>query len=163
MAVMAVIVVGCGTAPTKPVTTEQVMIGSLKLTYNSNGEMVKMVATGVAPLAGRSAHSLSEASKIAQLRAKQTIVEFLKNDVKVNTDMMSQSLSNATSNSENINNDNIEIVTKVAETIKSNSQAVLRGLMLTNQTVANDSVIVEMTVSPQSVDAATAARNMFGR
>ena len=175
-------IAGCGT--TKPITAaaHQETIGAVQITFDDTGNWIKLVSTGVAPTYDKSAQSVSEATKIASMRAKQNIAEFMNNDIRSDklVDVVTKSVkesSNGTNknsheaNGADTNADSsdksdseksaydINTLTTVMEHIRDNSNAILRGVQVTNQTVSPESVWVEVTVSKQSIGASQSLRN----
>jgi hypothetical protein len=179
-------ITGCGT--TKPITAaaHQEAIGAVQITFDDTGNWIKLVSTGVAPTYDKSAQSVSEATKIASMRAKQNIAEFLNNDIRsdksvevitksvqkssAGTDKNTHEDNGAGNNSDSggksdseKSEDEINTLTTVMEHIRDNSNAILRGVQVTNQTVSPESVWVEVTVSKLSIVASQSLRaNMDG-
>lgn len=174
-------IAGCGS--TKPITTaaHQETIGAVQITFDNTGNWIKLVSTGVAPTYDKSAQSVSEATKIASMRAKQNIAEFLNNDIRsdksvevvtksvqkssASTDKNTHENNGADNNSDSGGKsdseksaDEINTLTTVMEHIRDNSTAILRGVQVTNQTVSPESVWVEVTVSKQSIVASQSLR-----
>jgi hypothetical protein len=175
-------ITGCGTS--KPVTAaaHQETIGEVQITFDDSGNWIKLVSTGVAPTYDKSAQSVSEATKIAAMRAKQNIAEFMNNDIRSDksVDVVTKSVkksSNVTNkNSHDANGadsnadsdvksdseksaDDISTLTTVMEHIRDNSNAILRGVQITNETVSPESVWIEVTVSKQSIGASQSIRS----
>jgi len=179
-------ITGCGT--TKPITAaaHQETIGAVQITFDDTGNWIKLVSTGVAPTYDKSAQSVSEATKVASMHAKQNIAEFLNNDIRsdksveVLTKSVKKSSAGADKNTHKNNGaesnsdsggksdsekseDEINTLTTVMEHIRDNSNAILRGVQVTNQTVSPESVWVEVTVSKLSIVASQSLRaNMDG-
>ena len=173
-------VTGCGT--TKPITAavHQETIGAVQITFDDTGNWIKLVSTGVAPTPNKSAQAVSEATKIASMRAKQNIAEFLNNDIRSDktVEVISKSMkhsstvSDKNAHEENSadntasggktdtekSDDEIKTLTTVIERIRDNSNAILRGVQVTNQTISPESVWVEVTVSKQSIAASQSLR-----
>jgi hypothetical protein len=125
--------------------------------------------------------SVSEATKIAAMRAKQNIAEFMNNDINSDksvdivtksvktssngTDKRSQEDNGADTNSDSDDKSDSEMnahetktLITVMERIRDNSNAILRGVQITNQSVSPESVWVEVTVSKQSIAASESLR-----
>ena len=172
--VIALFISGCSSnkPPVQNVTPEvhQETIGSVHITFDDTGNWIKLVSTGVAPTHNQSAQAISEASKIASMRAKQNIAEFMNNDVRSDktVEVVTKSVKHASSGSDknaHENNvldnpadsvktdDEIRILTSVVERIRDSSNAILRGVQTTAQTVTNDQVEVEVSVSRQTISA----------
>jgi len=175
-------IAGCGS--TKPISsaTHQETIGAVQITFDDTGNWIKLVSTGVAPTHNKSTQSISEATKIASMRAKQNIAEFLNNDIRsdksveVVTKSSKRSSEDANKNSHEDNGadthststgksdtekteDEVNTLTTVIEHIRDNSNAILRGVQITNQNTSSNSVWVEVTVSRQSITASQSLRD----
>ena len=170
---IALFVAGCSSikpiAKTAP-EVHQETIGSVHITFDDTGNWIKLVSNGVAPTYNHSAQAISEASKIASMRAKQNIAEFMNNDVRSdkNVEVVAKSVKHTSSGSDKSarenntldspadsekTNDEIRILTSAVERIRDSSNAILRGVQTTNQTVTDDQVEVEVSVSRQSIAA----------
>jgi hypothetical protein len=173
-------VTGCGT--TKPIAAavHQETIGAVQITFDDTGNWIKLVSTGVAPTPNKSAQAVSEATKIASMRAKQNIAEFLNNDIRSDktVEVVSKSMKHSSTVSDKNaheengadntasggktdtekSDDEIKTLTTVVEHIRDNSNTILRGVQVTNQTISPESVWVEVTVSKQSIAASQSLR-----
>lgn len=171
--VFALFVIGCSSSkPTAHNESEvhQETIGAVHITFDETGNWIKLVSNGVATTHNHSPQAITEAGKIASMRAKQNIAEFMNNDVRSDktVEVVTRSVKHAASGSDKSareNNfldnhadsektdDEIRILTSVVERIRDSSNAILRGIQTTNQTVRDDQVEVEVSVSRQSIAA----------
>lgn len=153
IAVLALALAGCGTMKPTAVAHEQT-IGSVVITYDGDGNWIKIVSTGVAPLNDKSTFAVSEATKIAAMHAKQNIAEFINNDVSSNKTADVTSTSKVHSkNGTDLSDNDMNTLTVAVEHIRDDSQAVLRGVHVSNQSFTRDSATVEVTVTKQSIGA----------
>ena len=150
---LLVLLVGCSSVPQKQKDTSnhEQAIGSITLTYNGSGEWVKLSSVGTAPINDQSPHAISEASKVAALHAKQNIAEFMSDSLKGTKVVDTHSKSNVNSKGDDSDNDQ-NTITEVMEHIKSESSAILKGVHVTNQTVSDRYVQVNVEVTKQTID-----------
>lgn len=183
---IAISVAGCGTI--KPITAAAVheqTIGAVQITFDDTGNWIKLVSTGVAPTHDKSAQAASEATKIAAMRAKQNIVEFLNNDIRSDktVEIVTKSSRKSSTGSDKSSREGsgiewsdaiggnktntekdegeLKIMTTVIERIRDNSSSILRGVQTTKQSVAPDHAWVEVTVSKQSIAASQSLHNVM--
>ena len=176
---IACFVTGCGAIKPTALSASPVhqeTIGAVHITFDETGNWLKLVSTGIAPMHNKSALSVSEAAKIASMRAKQNIAEFMNNNIRSDktVEVVTKSNSHTASGSEQNThedngaedsisadgkantekrNDEIRTLTTVIERIRDDSSAILRGIQTTNQVVTDDQVLVEVCVSKQSIAA----------
>lgn len=153
-ALVALTVAGCGTIKPTTIVHEQT-IGSVVITYDGDGNWIKIVSNGVAPLNDRSPFAVSEATKIAAMRAKQNVAEFINDDIHSDktADVTSKSTVHSKSGTDSSDND-MTTLTVAVEHIRDESDAVLRGVHITNQSFTSDYARVEVTATKQSIGAA---------
>ena len=152
-AIVALTVAGCGTIKPTSVAHEQA-IGSVVITYDGDGNWIKVVSTGVAPLSDKSTFAVSEATKIAAMHAKQNIAEFISSNI--HSDKTADITSTSTVHSKNstdVSDNDLVTLTTAVEHIKDESASVLRGVHITNQSFTNEFARVEVTTTKQSVGA----------
>lgn len=157
-------IAGCGT--TKPITSavHEQTIGSVQITYDDAGNWIKIVSSGVAPVHNKSAHAVSEATKVAAMHAKQNIADFMSNDIHSEKTVDTASTSKVHAGPEGEKNDDgMNTLTTVIEHIKDNSNAILRGVQITNQSVTSETVRVEVAATKQSITAAQSIQNTMNK
>jgi hypothetical protein len=146
-------ITGCGTVKPTNIAHEQA-IGSVVITYDGDGNWIKIVSNGVAPLNDKTTFAVSEATKIAAMHAKQNIAEFINSDIHSSkmADVTSTSTVHSQANTDVSENDMTTLTTAI-EHIKDDSAAVLRGVHITNQSFTSEFARVEVTVTKQSIGA----------
>lgn len=143
-------------------------VDGVLITYDGNGDWVKLITSGSAPIHDSSAHAVAEATKVASMHAKQSLADF------INNDFTSRKTSNTNStskihtgpkdkDSDEIHDNDVQTLTTVMEQIRDNSAAVLRGVYITSRNVTEDAVSIEITATKQSISASHAIRNAMGR
>jgi hypothetical protein len=154
VAIIALTITGCGTTKPTSVAHEQA-IGSVVITYDGDGNWIKIVSNGVAPLNDKSTFAVSEATKIAAMHAKQNIAEFINNSIHSNktADITSTSKVHSKNGTDTSDND-MDALTVAVEHIRDDSEAVLRGVHVTNQSYTQEFTRVEVTATKQSIGAA---------
>lgn len=161
VAIVALSLVGCGTNPTKPSVAHVQSIGSVQITYDDNGNWIKITSTGTAPLHNGSASALAESAKIAAMHAKQNIAEFMSNGLK--SEKTADTSSNSKAHTEGDKSDgDMTTLTSVVEHIQEESHAILRGVQTVGQTATREFVTVEVAATKQSITTAQSIQNTMG-
>ena len=167
-----VLLSACSTVPDKKVegpdsVTAEFMGGDLKVTFNKDGQFETIQSAGTARVTSALPSATEEAFQIASLRAKQQIVEFMKNELEGDkfanraSDSIQQSLSmNGQANAEV----NSKIAYQVQENIKSKSKAILQGVYVESKKFDTSTNTVRVVVRSGSKDIAVAKqiRSMMG-
>jgi hypothetical protein len=137
-----------------PLSEHEKTIGSVRVTYDNDGNWIKLESTGVAPLHNKSTHSLSEASKIASMYAKQNISEFLSNSFNSThtADISSESRIQSAASSVQEDGD-LNTITILVDHLREDSSQILKGVYIKNQVISEDQVSVDVEVSKQSIAA----------
>ena len=145
----------CTTPKALPITEHEKTIQKVKVVYNSNGEWIKLTASGTAPLHNQSIAALSEAGKIAAMRARQNISQFLSNSVESTQTADISSRSNTLGASSAVQAEGDQTTYTIAvEHLKESSSSILKGVQVTDSKTYNDMVVVEVSVDAQSIVAA---------
>lgn len=163
--------------------------GPLKLTFDEKGRWVDIETSATAPLPFDAAEGREVAFKIATMRAKRNLVEFLGNDLKSSKSLKTISksylksigqteASNLSGYAETedesdgaVTNQQTKelrqkantIATTLRENIEDNAQAILKGVFVSTRKVARDGshVSVSIRVSRQSMFVAESVRNQM--
>jgi hypothetical protein len=152
-ALVALAITGCGTIKPNNIAHEQA-IGSVLITYDGDGNWIKIVSNGVAPVNDKTTFAVSEATKIAAMHAKQNIAEFINSDI--HSDKSADVTSTSTVHSKggsDVSENDMTTLTVAVEHIKDESTAVLRGVHITNQSFTSEFARVEVTATKQSIGA----------
>ena len=163
--------------------------GPLKLTFDEKGSWVDIETSATAPLSFDAAEGREVAFKIATMRAKRNLVEFLGNDLRSSKSLKTISKSylknigqtEANNLSGNVDSEDESdgavnqqrtkelrqkantIATTVRENIDDNAQAILKGVFISARKVARDGshVSVSIRASRQSMSVAESIRRQM--
>jgi glutamate 5-kinase len=168
-----VLLSACSTVPQKKVegpesVTAEFMGGDVKVTFNKDGEFEIMQSAGTARVTSKLPSAREEAFIIANMRAKQKIVEFMKNELEgdkfANTAseslQQSQAFTGLAANAEV----NSKIAYSVQENIKSKSKAILQGVYVESKSFDSEENIVRVVVrtGAKDINVAKQIRSMMG-
>jgi len=129
--------------------------GNLTLTVDGNGNFVSIKTIATAEVLSDTAAGKEAAVAVAIARGKRNLSEFMSDGIKSDTSI--EQIANAT------HEDN-KYAQNVSEKISTNSQALLRGVYLSKQSLEGSTVTVELTVTVQSVKGADSfRRKMAGK
>jgi hypothetical protein len=167
-----VLLSACSTTAQKKVegpesVTAEFMGGDVKVTFNKDGEFEMMQAAGTARVTSKLPSAREEAFIIANMRAKQKIVEFMKNDLEgdkfANTATESLQVSQAFTGQANTEV-NSKIAFQVQENIKSKSKAILQGVSVESKSFDSGENIVRVVVrtGAKEINVAKQVRSMMG-
>lgn len=126
------LVLGCQSVDKVSTETESVKttLGGLEIHYSSNGQFEHLTSTATAPVTSSLPNARDEAATVATLRARRQISEFLNTNIQSEsfTEIVTTSLqqSNQVANTEN-KDVTIKIVTNLRESIRQNSESILKG------------------------------------
>lgn len=167
-----VLLSACSTVPQKKVEgpesiTADFMGGDVKVTFNKDGEFEIMQAAGTARVSSKLPSAREEAFIIANMRAKQKIVEFMKNELEGNkfANTATESLQQGQSFTGRENTEvNSKIAYQVQENIKSKSKAILQGVYVESKSFDTEENIVRVVVrtSAKDINVAKQIRSMMG-
>lgn len=151
---------GCGSIKPATSTVREQTIGSVQISYDDEGNWIKIESSGVEALHNSSARSVTEAAKVAQMHAKQNISDFMSNNInsEKTADTTSTSKVHAVKDGEK-RNDEMDTITVVVERIRDNSTAILRGVQVVDQRVTREFVRVDVAATRKSIAAATSIKN----
>ena len=163
--------------------------GPLKLSFDEKGRWLTIETSATAPLSFDAAEGRELAFKIATMRAKRNLVEFLSNDLKSSKSLrtisksylksVGQTDSNNTNgyaedDGENDVSQNQQqtrelrqkantIASTVRESIDDNAQFILKGVFISSRKVSRDGshVSVSIRVSQQSMSTANSIRQQM--
>lgn len=149
--------------------------GPLKLTYNEKGAWVSIDTSATAPITFDAAEGREVAFKIATMRAKRNLVEFMANDVKSTKSLKSisnsyvksvaeqnsstgkdyidtddEADSGATQSAKELRQKANTIASTLRENISDDAQAILKGVYVSGRKVSRDGKHVSVTVSVNS-------------
>jgi hypothetical protein len=154
----------CSTVKNAPVEQSETVKtefigGDLILSFTKDGQFEFLTASGTARVTSNLPSAVEEAYVVASLRAKQKVVEFMKNEMEGNkfVDTVNDSLQESfASNGQAIVDVNSKIAYKVQENIKSKSKAILQGVYVESKNFDSSSNTVRVTVRTGVRDIATA-------
>lgn len=126
--------------------------GSLLLVVDGDGEFVSIKSSASAQVLSDTPAGKEASVTVAKARAKRNIAEFMSDQIK-SSDVISQ-ISNATQ-------DDNTYAQHVAEKISTNSQALLRGAYVSKQSIEDDTLLVEVTITQASVSGSKSLRNQM--
>jgi hypothetical protein len=162
----------CSTVPQQKVegtesVTAEFMGGDLKVTFNKDGQFELMQSAGTARVTSSLPSAQEEAFIVANMRAKQKIVEFMKNELEGDkfANTASDSLQQGQSiNGQATNEVNSKIAYQVQENIKSKSKAILQGVYVESKKfdTATNTVRVVVRTGVKDIGAAKQVRSMMG-
>lgn len=147
--------------------TAEFMGGDLKVTFNKDGQFESIESAGTARVTSTLPSATEEAFIVANMRAKQRLVEFMKNEMEGNkfTNAATDSLQRSQSMNGQSNNEvNSKIAYQVQENIKSKSKAILQGVYVESKKFDTSTNTVRVVVKTGVKDIATAKqlRSMMG-
>lgn len=150
--------------------------GSVTIEFTEDGEWVRLKSTSTSPLTFNHSNATEEAFMVATMRAKRGIAEFLSNEMR--SDKTIKNISdialkdivqdNRTNEDDAVGSENRErannIAVKVTERIQDSSNAILKGVYVSNRIIDRDSnrVSVEVSVSKKTINAAQLIRAKMG-
>ena len=133
--------------------------GTLKLTFDDDGNWLAIVSVGSADVVGG---DFGTALKVARMHAYATLAEF------VNSSVRSSNGLDAIANSQSANGDpdepadvKHENAAKVAEKIRLNANAIIKGAVGTAQMVEGDRASCVLSVTPNQIAAAKNIRTQM--
>lgn len=155
--------------------------GPLTLKYDEKGNWLAITTSATAAMTSTAPESVEEAFKIATMRAKRNLVEFLSNDVKSTKSVKTISKSylkniaqvdgvnetNTGSDEDDVNNlqaskesrqKAVTVAQMVRERIDDNAQFILKGVQIIGRNMHGDHVSVTLMVEPKSVRASDQVR-----
>jgi hypothetical protein len=168
---LAASLAACSSIKPKPETTETVQVpfmdGEVVVTFTKDGQFESMTSSASTRLTSNLPTSREEAAIVANLRAKQRIVEFLETEVEgerfvtTATKSLQQSQSFGGPESAELN---AEIAQNVQQEIRQKSKAILRGVHTQSVVFDEKSRFVKVTVRTGAKEIATAkqVRAMMG-
>ena len=147
--------------------TAEFMGGDIKVTFNKDGQFESLQAAGTARLTSTLPSAQEEAFIVANMRAKQKLVEFMKNELEGEkfTNTVYNSLQEGQSINGQANNEvNSKIAGEVQESIKSKSKAILQGVYVENKKfdTATNTVRVVVRTGAKDISAAKQVRALMG-
>jgi len=147
--------------------TAEFMGGDLKVTFNEKGEFQMLQSAGTARVTSTLPSSKEEAFILANMRAKQKIVEFMKNELEGDkfVGVAFDSLQNGQAFNGNVNNEvNSKIAYQVQENIKSKSKAILQGVYVESKTfdTSTNTVRVVVRTGAKDINVAKQIHSMMG-
>jgi hypothetical protein len=147
--------------------TAEFMGGDIKVTFNKEGQFEMLQSAGTARVTSTLPSAQEEAFIVANMRAKQKIVEFMKNELEgekfANT--ASDSLQEGQSINGQTNNEvNSKIAYQVQENIKSKSKAILQGVYVESKKfdTTTNTVRVVVRTGTKDINAAKQVRALMG-
>jgi hypothetical protein len=162
--------------------------GPLTLTFDDKGNWISIKSSATAPLVNNAPEGVEIAFKTATMRAKRNLTEFMSNDVKSTKSVQTISKSylkniaqvdssnesntagdeeDAASNSQATKESRQKantVAQTVRERIDDNSQAILKGVQVTERKVSKEQQHVSVTilVTQQSIKGAEQMRKAMG-
>jgi hypothetical protein len=139
--------------------TAEFMGGDIKVTFNKKGEFESLQAAGTARVTSTLPSAQEEAFIVANMRAKQKVVEFMKNELEGEkfVGKASESLQEGQSLGGQANNEiNSKIAYQVQENIKSKSKAILQGVYVESKKLDTSTNTVRVVVKTGTKDIAVA-------
>ncbi len=147
----SLIVAGCSTPKVdqnRPFVSEigfDMPNGALTLTIDSEGNFVSAKTFATAQVLDDTPAAHEAAVIAAQSRAKRTLAEFMSDHIRSNNSV--NQIVNAT-------NESKTYAQEVAEKISTNAQALLRGVYVSKQSLTENTILVELTVTRESIQGA---------
>jgi hypothetical protein len=147
--------------------TAEFMGGDIKVTFNKEGQFEMLQSAGTARVTSTLPSAQEEAFIVANLRAKQKIVEFMKNELEGEkfTKTVYNSLQEGQSINGQANNEvNSKIAGDVQESVKSKSKAILQGVYVESKKfdTATNTVRVVVRTGAKDISAAKQVRALMG-
>lgn len=157
--------------------------GTLNLVFDAQGNWVRITSKGTASLTDESPSGRETALAIATMLAKRSVAEFMNNDIRSAKTVSRIARSYARtlhSSGDQPPDDDIgdtapdftyagtetsrqanRVATTLTERIRDNSSAILKGVYVSQRSFEDGRVIVEVTASRESVQAAHQAHRMM--
>jgi hypothetical protein len=135
------------------------MGGDIKVTFNKDGQFESLQSAGTARVTSTLPSAQEEAFIVANMRAKQKIAEFMKNELDGEkfVSKASESLQEGQSIGGQPNNEiNSKIAHQVQENIKSKSKAILQGVYVESKTFDTSTNTMRVVVKTGTKDIAAA-------
>ena len=156
IAALAIALVGCSSAPMKPQAAQEIPeqeIGSVMLTYDTDGNWTKLRTVASAEIVGHADEATS--FRAATLLARRNISEFLTAGVRSNTTVKSiaNNLLKTEGDAEGATRAN-SLAQTMTENLSMNSSSIQRGVYVSNRAAQNGRAVVELTVTKQTIAAA---------
>lgn len=147
--------------------TAEFIGGDLKVTFSKDGQFQSLQSSGTARVTSTLPSASEDAFIVATLRAKQQIVEFMKEEVEGDrfTNTLTKSLQDGNDiNGQVMNEINTKIAKDVQENIRSKSKAILQGVYVESKKFDNSTNTVRVTVKTSAKDVAVAkqVRTLMG-
>lgn len=122
---------------------------NIKLFYTADGKFYFLTSTATAQVASMSPAERDEALKAATIKAKQQIYEFIKNTIE--SDRFISSVTNSIENSDAVPKhkgtpSNAKLAQTVRDSIKSKSDAILKGAHVADAVLDLSSGLIVVTV-----------------
>ena len=173
IALLVVSLSACSTLGDKRVegtesVTAEFMGGDLKVKFNKDGKFESLQSAGTARVTSTLPSATEEAFIVATMRAKQQIVEFMKNELEgdkfANTATNSLQKSQAFSGLSSNNEVNSKIAYQVQENIRSKSKAILQGVYVESKKfdTATNTVRVVVKTGTKDIETAKQIRSLMG-
>ena len=147
--------------------TAEFLGGEVKVTFTKDGQFESLQANGAARVTSNLPTAIEEAFILANLRAKQKVVEFMKNEVEGNK--LANTVFDSLQKGSSVNGlPNAEVNSKISyevqENIKSKSKAILQGVSVESKKfdTATNTVLVTVRTSSKEIDAARKVRALMG-
>lgn len=135
--------------------TAEFIGGDLKVTFTKDGQFESLQSAGTARVTSTLPSATEDAFIVATLRAKQQIVEFMKEEVEGDrfTNTLTKSLQDGNDiNGQVMNEINTKIARDVQENIRSKSKAILQGVYVDSKKFDNSTNTVRVTVKTSAKD-----------
>jgi hypothetical protein len=149
---------GCTSASRKPEGAETSSIGfdlpngSLTLVVDGSGNFVSAKTSASAQVLNDTPAGHEAAVTVATSRAKRTLAEFMTDQVKSNNSI--DQIAHATSEGNTY-------AQEVAEKISTSANSLLRGVYVSKQHLEDNTMMVEMTVTKQSIQGSRTLRTQM--
>ena len=135
------------------------MGGDIKVTFNKDGQFESLQSAGTARVTSTLPSAQEEAFIVANMRAKQKIAEFMKNELEGEkfVSKASESLQEGQSIGGQPNNEiNSKIAHQVQENIKSKSKVILQGVYVESKSFDSSTNTMRVVVKTGTKDIAAA-------
>lgn len=119
--------------------------GSIKLSFDADGNFTALKSTSVAPILADTAAGDQAAITVAAAQAKRNIAEFLSNEIHSTKTITNLAKASDAGNS---------YAQEVTDRIGDNATALLRGAYISKQTLDQDTAKVEISITRETVNAA---------
>ena len=135
---LSLLVVACTNIAEKEVEKAKALIkteflgGGITVTYDESGNFKSMTSTSTSKVTSKLPSAVDEAFKIATLKARRQIAEFIETEIK--SDRFTSSVSDSLQESDTLNTDNLNtIALKVRENITQKSSQILKGTFVKSE------------------------------